>query len=124
MDFCGCLLWVSKPQWEALLHLSEIQLWCHNCQPLGNQHDSRANLFHVPMSRHLWGLKPRPISPQTMTILKCESDLSGNIQENFRHVKDYLRSYAICSVVKCIHVFNFVFITITCKSTQKHNSRQ
>ena len=35
----------------------EIHLWCNTCQSVGGQHGSWAILFHIPVSRHWWGLK-------------------------------------------------------------------
>ena len=33
--------------------------------PLGSQHGSWTDLFHIPVSRHWWSSKGRPIGPQT-----------------------------------------------------------
>ena len=43
---------------QSYLHLAEvymfhkIHLWYDTCQPLGSQHDSQADLVHIPVSRH------------------------------------------------------------------------
>ena len=47
---------------------SKIHLWCNTCQPLGGLHGSWANLFHVPASRHWWGLKTGPIALQANVL--------------------------------------------------------
>ena len=52
-----------------VLHLPEIYLWCDTCWPLGGQHGSQADLFHIPVSKHWWGSKLRPIMLQTNALL-------------------------------------------------------
>ena len=44
-------------------------VWRDTCQPLGSQHGSWADLFHVPVSMHWWGSKSGPIVPQMNVIL-------------------------------------------------------
>ena len=48
---------------------SEIDLRCNTCQPLGGQHGSWANLFHIPVTRYWWDSNTRPITPQANTLL-------------------------------------------------------
>ena len=46
----------------------EIHLWCDTFQPLGNQHGSQADLFHIPVTRHWWGSNRRPIAKQVNAL--------------------------------------------------------
>ena len=42
--------------WKCMCNrFHEIHFWCDTCQPLGGQHDSWADLFHIPASRYWWG---------------------------------------------------------------------
>ena len=52
-----------------VLHLPKIYLRCNTCWPLGGQCGSQADLFHIPVNKHWWGSKLRPIMPQTNTLL-------------------------------------------------------
>ena len=36
--------------------------------PICGQHDNQADLFHIPASRHWWGLKPVPIVPKMNSL--------------------------------------------------------
>ena len=45
----------------------EIHLWYYTYRPVGSQHGSRADLFHMPGNRHWWGSKPASIMPQVKT---------------------------------------------------------
>ena len=47
--------WISNREWVFLVYTWQrhIHLWCNTCQPLGGQHCSWANLFHIPASRYI-----------------------------------------------------------------------
>ena len=53
-----CVYW--RHTWYTF---PEIYLWCNTCWSLGGQHCSQAILFHIPVSKHWWGLKLGPIVP-------------------------------------------------------------
>ena len=60
-----------------IIAISQIHLWCDTCWTLGDQHGSRAVLFHVPVSRHWWGSKPGSIVlllPHGVRSGRCSTD--------------------------------------------------
>ena len=71
LDLWWCLLWVSKPEWAALFALGGGIHVTHPwdlCWPLGGQHGSWTDLFHIPATRHWWGSKVRSIVPRGKTL--------------------------------------------------------
>ena len=73
LDFWLCLLWVSKLEWAALFThdggtcVTSSLRFTSGVTPadlLAASNGSWANLFHIPVSRHWWGSKLRPIVPQ------------------------------------------------------------
>ena len=46
----------------------KIHLWCDTCWPLGGQYGSQVGLFHIPATRHWWGLNERPMAPQVNAL--------------------------------------------------------
>ena len=46
----------------------KIHLRCNTSQPLGGQHGSQANLFHVPVSRYWWDSKLGPVVLHTKAL--------------------------------------------------------
>ena len=49
--------------WWRCTCFPEIHLWFDTCQPLGGQHGSQADFFHIPATRHWWAFNGRPIAP-------------------------------------------------------------
>ena len=88
----------------------EIHLCCDTCQPLGSQHGSRADLFHVPDSRHCWSLKLGPIMPQTNALptelcwLGLTSNLHGTVIKMTQHILDsssiIFPKHSSCEVIR------------------------
>ena len=64
----------------------EIHLWCDTYWPLGSQHGSWTNLFHVPASSHQWDLKLGANMPQmtNSTFWLCGGS-SGIALPKFSH---------------------------------------
>ena len=81
LDLWWHFLWVGSLIYVWQRHMCytfpEIHLWCDTCQHLGGQHGSRVNLFYMPVSRHWWGPKLRPIVPQMNALLTEQSRLSS-----------------------------------------------
>ena len=46
----------------------DINIWYNSCWPLGSHHDNWAILFHIPSSKHWWGLKLWSIVLQMNTL--------------------------------------------------------
>ena len=91
----------------------DIHLWCDTCWPLGGQHGSWANFFHIPASRHWWGSKPWPIVLQTNVLPTELCRLGINIMPwyvwtrwlNMRcnSIWNSLRLFTLDCTLNCVH---------------------
>ena len=87
-DFWWCLFCVSKPEWAALLALGSGICVTHSLRftssvtpaDLWAASMAAKPIFHIPASRHCWGLKPGPI--ELCRLGKTRPVLSSMVTSN------------------------------------------
>ena len=85
-----------------MLYVPQIYFWCDTCQPFGGQHGSWTILFHIPVRRHCWGLKPGSI----MLLLLHNSRIFVN---SVTLEIDFLKQISWCLTIY-LRIFSFFII--------------